>query len=173
VTLSCAAIADAFQYEFEIWYDNGGTWQYYYTYMPGAAAQTFWPVYDDTIYRWRVRAENIHGLGAWSDWASFNFGDVGNSVPPAPGGLTPPDGATITTASVTLACDAIADAFQYEFEIWYHNGSIWKYYYTYATATPSQKFWPAVNDTTYRWRVRAENDNGVGEWSVWRTFNFF
>jgi hypothetical protein len=172
VTLSCAAIADAFQYEFEIGYDDEGTWQYYYTYRTVAAAQTFWPVYDDTIYRWRVRAENIHGLGAWSDWASFNFGDVGNAVPPAPSGLTPPDGQTITTASVTLSCDAIADVFQYEFEIWYHDGSTWKYYYTYSPATSSQTFWPAVDDTSYRWRVRAENDIGVGEWSVWSTFNF-
>jgi hypothetical protein len=173
VILSCAAIADAFQYEFEIWYDDGSTWQYYYTYMPVNAAQTFWPVFDDTIYRWRVRAENIYGLGAWSDWVTFNFGDVGNSVPPAPGGLTPPDGETITTASVTLSCDAIADVFQYEFEIWYHDGSTWKYYYTYTPANSSQKFWPAVDNTSYRWRVRAENDVGVGEWSVWSTFNFF
>jgi hypothetical protein len=173
VTLSCDAIADASQYEFEIWYDNGGTWRYYHTYRPQAAAQTFWPVFDDTIYRWRVRAENAQGSGAWSDWAAFNFGDVGPSAPPAPTGMNPPDGQTITTSAVTLSCAAIANAFRYDFEIWHDNGGAWQYYYTYSPATPSQTFWPAVDNTVYRWRVRAENESGVGTWSVWSTVNFF
>jgi hypothetical protein len=172
VTLSCAAIDDALQHEFEIWYDNGGTWQYYYTYAPAGPFQTFWPVYDDTAYRWRVRAGNVHGLGPWSGWVTFNFGEVGPALPPAPGGLTPADGTTITTGSVTLACNAIVDALQYEFEIWYDNGGTWQYYFTYAPAGPSQTFWPAVDNTAYRWRVRAENAVGVGAWSDWSIFNF-
>jgi hypothetical protein len=93
--------------------------------------------------------------------------------PPAPTDLNPPDGETIATSAVTLSCAVIADAFQYEFEIWYEDGSTWQYYYTYTPSIPSQTFWPAVDNTTYRWRVRAENVNGVGEWSVWTTFNFF
>jgi hypothetical protein len=51
--------------------------------------------------------------------------------PPAPTDLNPPDGETIATSAVTLSCAVIADAFQYEFEIWYEDGSTWQYYYTY------------------------------------------
>ena len=119
-----------------------------------------------------MRAENAQGSGAWSDWVSFNFGNVGPAVPPPPTGLNPPDGSTITASSVTLSCNAIADAIQYDFEIQYDSGGTWKYYYTYSPATPSQTFWPAVHNTAYRWRVRAENEVGVGEWINWRTFNF-
>ncbi len=175
VTLSCAVIADAIEYEFEIGYDDGVTWQYYYTYSAITNSQTFWPVFDDTIYRWRVRAENTYGLGEWSDWVTFNFGDVGggNSIPPVPTGLTPADSATITTSAVTLSCAAITDAIEYEFEIGYDDGVTWQYYYTYSAITNSQTFWPVIDNTTYRWRARAENSFGWGEWSVWTTFDFF
>jgi hypothetical protein len=35
--------------------------------------QTFWPAYANRQYRWRVRAQNQEGWGAWSTWATFNF----------------------------------------------------------------------------------------------------
>jgi len=79
---------------------------------------------------------------------------------------------TITTTSVTLSCAAIADAIQYDFEIWYDKDGAWQYYYTYSPATSLQTFWPTVDNTDCRWRVRAENENGVGAWSGWRTFNY-
>ena len=90
--------------------------------------------------------------------------------PPAPTGLTPPDGATVTTAAATLACKAITDASQYEFEIWYDDAGLWHYYYTYSSQTAEQTFWPVFDDTIYRWRVRAENESGAGAWSDWHTF---
>lgn len=39
------------------------------------------PVYDDTFYSWRVRAENSLGWGAWSHEATFVFGNV--DLPPS------------------------------------------------------------------------------------------
>lgn len=173
VTLSCNAISDASQYQFEIEYWNASGWQHYYIYSSSTNSQTFWPVYDDTIYQWRVRAENEQGWGAWSGYAEFNFGDVGgSSPPPAPEGLSPDNGQTITTSSVTLSCNAVSGALQYQFEIEYWSGSAWQYYYTYTPSTGSQTFWPTVHSTNYRWRVRAQNDNDWGAWSAYADFYF-
>ncbi|MFQ5544754.1 MAG: hypothetical protein ACE5FE_02130 [Acidiferrobacterales bacterium] len=170
VTLSANAIADATRYQFEIWYWDGVAWQYYYTYTRTSNAQTFWPVYH-TAYQWRLRAENQYGWGEWSSWATFNFGNV-NTLPPAPTGLAP-DGTTITTSAVALSANAITDATRYQFEIEYWDGVAWRYYYTYAPASNAQTFWPVYANSQYRWRVRAQNQEGWGEWSAWASFNFF
>jgi hypothetical protein len=92
--------------------------------------------------------------------------------PPAPAGLNPPDGAPITTAAVTLSCNATADVSQYEFEIWYDDNGTWQYYYTYTAPAASRTFWPVFDDIAYRWRVRAENAGGVGQWTSWNIFHF-
>ena len=94
-------------------------------------------------------------------------------MPLAPTGLTPADGTTITTSAVTLSCAEITDAIRYDFEIGYDDGVTWHYYHTYSPTMNAQTFWPVVDNTTYRWRVRAENSFGWGEWSVWTTFDFF
>ncbi len=173
VTLTVDPIADATLYDFEIEYLNGSTWTYYHTYSSTEPSQTFWPVHDDTPYRWRARAQNEHGWGPWSGWATFNFGDVGStSPPPAPTGLNPRDDATITTSSVTLTVDPIAGATGYDFEIEYISGGTWTRYYTYSGTEPSRTFWPVYDDTPYRWRARAQNEYGWGPWSGWATFNF-
>jgi hypothetical protein len=173
VTLSCNPISGADQYQFEISYWDGAVWRYYYTYTSSSNSQTFWPAYDDVPYRWRVRASNGTGWGAWSAEAEFSFGDVGgDSPPPAPTGLSPDNGVIVTTSSVTLSCNPIADASKYEFEIHYWNGSAWQYYFTYAPSTNSQTYWPSVHGTSYLWRVRAQNGNGWGAWSADAEFYF-
>jgi len=173
VTLTCDPVPDGSEYEFEISYSDGVEWLYYYTYTSSTNAQTFWPAHDDTAYRWRVRASNAHGWGAWSVDAEFNFGDVGgSSPPPAPTGLDPDNGQTVSTDSVTLSCNAISGADQYQFEITYFDGAEWRYYYTYTSSTSSQTFWPAYDDAPYRWRVRASDGYGWGTWSVDAEFNF-
>ncbi|MFQ5938209.1 MAG: GH25 family lysozyme, partial [Acidiferrobacterales bacterium] len=170
VSLSVAAITDATLYEFVIEYGDGFNWQYYYTYSSTDNAQTFWPAFDGTQYRWRVRAQNAYGWGEWSTWATFNFGNAA-VPPPAPTGLVPND-ATITTNSVTLGVEAITDATRYEFAIEYWDGLAWRYYYAYAPGGNAQTFWPVFADTQYRWRARAQNAYGWGEWSAYAMFNY-
>jgi hypothetical protein len=173
VTLSCDPISGVDQYQFEISYWDGAAWRDYYTYTSSTNSQTFWPVYDDAPYRWRVRASNGFGWGGWSADAEFNFGDVGgSSPPPAPTGMSPDNGVTITTSSVTLSCNAISGASQYEFEIHYWSGSDWQYYFTYTSSTNTQTYWPSVHGTSYQWRVRAQNSNGWGPWSADAEFHF-
>lgn len=173
VTLSCNPMSGASQYEYEIEYADGANWHYYYTYTSGTSSQTFWPFFDDTAYRWRVRAQ----LGLeWSDWsayAEFNFGNVGGNAPPlAPTGLSPDNGQIISTSSVTLSCNAISGATEYQFEIEYSDGTNWHYYYTYTSATSSRTFWPVISGASYRWRVRVQNAYGWGTWSAYANFHF-
>jgi hypothetical protein len=171
VTLEVEAVSGASSYEFEIGYSSGGDWLYYYTYRPTTSRQTFWPAYANTAYRWRARAKNGLGLGVWSDWRHFDFGIVAHA-PSAPTGLTPANGAQITTSSVTLRVDAMSGVSRYQFEIWYWDGAVWKYYYTYTSTTNAQTFWPARTNTFYSFRVRAESAHGFGEWSESSNFAF-
>lgn len=171
VTLSVEPVSGASSYEFEIWYWGGTEWQYYYTYRPTGAQQTFWPAFDDTAYQWRARAENGFGWSDWSQWTGFDFGNVPR-LPPAPQPSSPEDGATFASGSVTLAVEAVSGATGYDFEIGYWDGASWQYYYTYSPSSPSQTFWPAYGDTAYRWRARAENGFGTGDWSEWSHFDF-
>lgn len=83
-----------------------------------------------------------------------------------------PDDATVTTSAVALSVEAITDATGYEFAIEYWDGLAWRYYYTYALGGNAQTFWPVYNGTQYRWRARAQNVYGWGEWSANATFNF-
>jgi hypothetical protein len=173
VTLSVTPVSGAMGYEFEIEYRAGDAWLDYFTYASSTNVRTFWPAFDDTAYRWRVRAENAFGWGEWSVWADFEFGNVRHdTVPTAPTGLRPDGGEVITTTSVTLALDTIADATRYEFDIQYSDGTTWRHYYTYTRTTSAQTFWPVFDDTEYRWRARAENAMGWGAWSAWAGFDF-
>jgi hypothetical protein len=172
VTLSVSPIAGATNYEFEIWYQNMGVFDYYYTYSTTTNSQTFWPSFDDIPYQWKARAKNGSGWGEWSDFSTFNFGNVQVTPPPAPTGLSPANGQSFeNNSSVTLTCNEIADASEYEFEISYKSAGTWYDYYTYGTGTNAKTFWPSYDDTPYRWKGRAKNTGGWGEWSAWATFN--
>ena len=138
VTLSVEAIVSATIYEFDIWYWGGTEWRSYYTYRPTRSQQTFWPAFDNTAYQWRTRAENAYGLGEWSVWSGFDFGNVPR-LPPAPTPSSPEDNAVFAAGSsgVTLVVEAVAAAMHYHFEIGHWDGVSWRYYYTYSPSTPS------------------------------------
>lgn len=171
VTLAANPIPDGSEYEFEIWYENNGSWTYYYRYDTGDNTKTLWPSYEDTAYQWRVRAKNNGGWGAWSDWASFVMGAPAPTLPPAPTGLSPDGGQAISTSWVSLSCGGISGATAYQFWIEYQNGTSWSYYYAYASTTASRTFYPALHGRNYRWKVRAQNAAGWGAWSAWATFH--
>ncbi|MCZ6917002.1 MAG: fibronectin type III domain-containing protein, partial [Gemmatimonadetes bacterium] len=171
VTMSSNPITGASDYDFEIDYSSGGTWKDYYTYTGKTHSRTFWPVYNNTSYRWRVRAKNASGWGEWSVWATFDMGTV-SSVPAVPTGLSPNNGQTITTKSVTMSVNALSGATQFEFKIEHLSGAEWKPYYTYSTSTNSQTFWPVYQNRSYRFEVRAQNAHGWSAWSGWATFYF-
>lgn len=92
-------------------------------------------------------------------------------VPGAPTGLSPAQGAHVTTDSVTLRCNTFPGASQYTFDIEYYSPSShsWKAYYQYVTSSPNKTFWP-VTDAPYRFRVRAKKN---GTWTPYSNKNAF
>jgi hypothetical protein len=79
--MMCDSIPGTTRYEFELQHDAGGTFQTYFTYTSSENARQVNPVYDDRFYRWRVRAQNVHGTGPWSAWATLEFGEASGTPP--------------------------------------------------------------------------------------------
>ncbi len=185
------------KYAFEIQYWTGTKWSAYYTYTSTKNGTRFNPVYPNTAYRFRARAQDASGWGAWSHWGEWAQGkpsklppstamdpapgtDPGTEPPPppppppggSPTGLTPADGTTVTSASVSLGCAPITGATQYAFEIEHQDPatSTFKPYFTYTGATPSRTFYPQYANRNYRFRVRAL---ASGTWSPSSSFSSF
>jgi hypothetical protein len=66
----------------------GSSWTTYYTWKNPNAFVKFYPNTPNALYRFRVRAHNSHGIGPWSAWSVFEFGDYNgtwpNTTPPPP-----------------------------------------------------------------------------------------
>ncbi len=120
-------------------------------------------------------AETDHGEESVAYLLFEHGGDTGDDeyeLPPEPSGLSPAGGVQITTSSVTLSCQPISGALRYDFQIEYLRSGAWLDYHTYRTTERFKTFWPYRDGTRYRWRVRAQNQFGWGEWSVWAYFYF-
>jgi len=179
---------------------SGSAWITYYKWSNPNAFVKFYPTQPNSLYRFRVRAKNTHGWGAWSDWSVFEQGsyagkwpesspppepepdagpppepDAGAPEPPptgVPGSLSPDGGTLISTPSVTLTCSAVPNAQGYELAIEFATASNWSPYYTYAVSAPSRTFYPQIHGVDYRWRARAKVAGAFGAWSTWATFQF-
>lgn len=180
VTLQVNAVSGASRYEFEIQVYSRGQWVDYYTYALDASAKEFWPYYSDSAYRWRARANTASGWTDYTEWNVFLYGRAsapsatGTTQPAsnAPTGLSPADGGREWGSSVTLACDSVGGASEYEFEIQVYVGGQWTDYYTYDPSSASKKFWPYYSDSAYRWRARAHTSDGWTDYSSWNVFLF-
>ena len=119
---------------------------------------------DGTQYRWRVRAGNQLGWGAWSDYRVFNNG----VLPPAPVLSSPANNASVTGTSINFQWAASSGANNYQLEIIRAGDSaVFKNEVLGNTTSSMQDSFP--NDgTLYWWRVRAGNDSGWGAWSGYR-----
>ncbi|MBN2497964.1 MAG: hypothetical protein JXR96_25445 [Deltaproteobacteria bacterium] len=186
VSMYCDPLSGATRYEFSIEYQPAGQYVSYWTYTGSAAERTFWPQ-SETRYRFRVRAETASGWSGYSAWAYFDFPCTQDDpppddpppddpppdgdLPPAPSGLSP-NGVPQSGPGVTLSCNAIASASSYAFEIEMLSGGSYGAYYTYTAGSASKTFYPAVDGTTYRFRVRASNAAGWGANSAWAYFDF-
>ena len=82
-------ISGATSYAFEVQHYQGGSFKGYYTYETSQSTREVSPVFDNRVYRFRVRAESDYGWGPWSDWAVFEYGHA-NEWPDAPPADDPP-----------------------------------------------------------------------------------
>lgn len=197
VRLLTDTVPGASQYAFEIQSWNGSAYVPYFTFAAAQNAQRFSPSFHDRVYRWRARAKNADGWGAWSAWATYEFGKA-KSYPPvvqppdpqappqqpppqqpppqpvagAPTGLTPADGSHVASGAVALGCAPVSGATSYEFEIQSKSGQVFVPYYTYAGASPTRTFFPQTSGVDYRFRVRAKTGSGWSPESSWSGFHF-
>lgn len=186
--------ATRYQLALESW-DGKGAFKPYYVWTRTDPFIKVNPTQHNAIYRFRARAQNAHGWGAWSAWAIFDYGSYSGprpgpsappppspppvtpppatpppappQSPPAPGAPTglTPDGATLSGGAVTLSCSPVQGASQYEISIELQTIGGFAPYFTYKASAPTKTFYPQVHGATYRWKVRATVGGSPGPWS--------
>ncbi len=122
----------------------------------------------DSVYFWRVNAENSHGTSPWSEVWSFH---TVTFLPPAPVLVSPANNSTDISPQPVLDWNEVSSALDYSVQLSGDTG--------FATLIINQVNLTSSNyvippsllmlNTTYYWRVKAVNSNGESAWSsVWR-----
>ncbi|MBI1948795.1 MAG: hypothetical protein HYS27_24120 [Deltaproteobacteria bacterium] len=99
---------------------------------------------------------------------------ISATAPPAPARLWPSTG-TVTLLDYTkLMSGVVPGATRYQFALERFTGTRWLTYFTWTTANAFRSVYPASNllGYVYRFRVRAQNARGWGEWSSWAQFDW-
>lgn len=124
---------------------------------------------DGTQYRWRVRAGNVNGWGAWSTYRYLTNSETAE-LPAAPFLSLPLQSAELESAFIDFRWHASAGANKYQLEVVSVNdGAVFKNPILGNVTTSSQTGFP-VDGSRFKWRVRAGNDADWGAWSHYRYF---
>jgi hypothetical protein len=123
----------------------------------------------NSIYYWRVRAQNTAGWGSFSTTWNFTTFDIPSQVTLA----SPADAATSIPVPTTLKWHTISGTTKYELDI--STSSSFLSYVTLDSAlTDTQRIVTGLSlNTMYYWRVRAKNNAGWGSYSVIWSFTTF
>ncbi|WP_158859831.1 LamG-like jellyroll fold domain-containing protein, partial [Lunatibacter salilacus] len=125
--------------------------------------------YNATYY-WRIRAVNNVGQSAWSTVWSFTIENEPISIPLAPLLDAPAENASNISIVPSLSWETVAGADGYLVQVATNNT------FTDITFEQTGIVGPTVTtvelgyQTTYFWRVSAQNSAGQGEWSEIRSF---
>lgn len=137
------------------WTDSGSTFAYRITNMP-----------IDTAYRFRVRAHNGRGWGAWSDSTLFRIPGVPSRVGTPTLTLRPPNDILVDWVAPDDGGATITD-YQVQAD---NNGSSFPSPTTSTVPTGTSKSWITSSYGQTLWfRVRAKNSQGWGDWSTARS----
>ncbi|MBM2840757.1 MAG: hypothetical protein HW412_1285, partial [Bacteroidetes bacterium] len=122
---------------------------------------------NNTTHYWRVNARNAGGTSSYSTTWSFTT-VVG--PPPAPLLVSPADGATNQPTILTMSWNASTGATSYRLQL-STNAAFTAIVFDDSTiAGTSRQVSSLLNNTTYFWRVRAENAGGQSPYSLVRSF---
>ena len=156
IMLTWQTVANAVSYELAS-KDGDADWQSVGGVLTGTS-YTHENLTAGTTYHYRIRGLNANGVqGAWSAQVQ--------EIPAAPPPAAPTLTATAGASQITLTWQTVANAVSYELE-WKDGNTGWQSVggvltgtsYTHENLTPG---------TTYQYRIRAVNANGVkGEWSA-------
>jgi hypothetical protein len=130
-----------------------------------ATTQTGFPN-DSSQFKWRVRAGSNDGWGLWSDYRFFNNGNL----PAAPILRSPANNASTLSTSIMFEWYKSLGANRYELEIRRaSDNSLFRNVPLGDASASLQTGFPDVG-MQYKWRVKAGNDIGWGDWSEYRYF---
>lgn len=121
---------------------------------------------------WRVRAVySDGGKGPWSQVRSVGYGVQPQGGAPAPGLLSPANGAILSKSKANLTWGEVAGAMQYQVQV--ATSSSFNNPITDATSTKMKLKVKLDAAGTYYWRVRAQyRDGSAGAWSAPYTMTY-
>ena len=115
-----------------------------------------------TIYYWRVRANNGSGYSPWSAVWVFTS-QISIDVPQL---QSPTNNSTAQPLNLTLNWNDVSNATSYEYQ--YSTSSSFATYNTANTTQSQAQISGLSPNTTYYWRVKANNGSNYSAWSnVW------
>jgi len=120
----------------------------------------------DATYHWHVRGVNGGGAGPWTDSANFTTAAAPPALPGAVTLTTPADAATEVVTMPTLSWNASTDATSYDVQVATDAGFTLLHSDLPGVAITQATVGPLNNKTSYYWRVRGVNGQGIGDWSA-------
>lgn len=126
------------------------------------------PLNPTHTYKWRVRALNAAGSGAYSPWTNFDY-RVAQQLPATPTPVGPQG--QITDPTPTFQWEAVPGATQYRLVVYDLTARTYVLSQRPSSTTFTSTH-PLDPTHTYRWRVRALNAAGASTYSRWRTFMY-
>lgn len=120
-------------------------------------------------YFWRARAVNEFGTSNWSDYRSFSFFP---RLPLAPVLISPPDGSTGNVITPRLIWSNVPNAYTYSLQVARDQSFNTVVLSVSSINLPEYNVPSSVlnNDSTYFWRVSAQNNFGSGQYSTTWSF---
>ncbi|WP_282126118.1 fibronectin type III domain-containing protein [Marinifilum flexuosum] len=153
-TIEWNAVSGATSYDLQV-REEGGSWQDYNT---TAITHDYTNATAGTTYDFRVRANNDAGSSGYSAIANVTT----EAAPTAPDTPTNLAASAITYNSMTISWDAVTDADDYDLDVRPQGGS-WT---TINQVGTSYDYSSLSAETTYEFRVRANNEVGSSDYSA-------
>ncbi len=122
---------------------------------------------NSTTYFWQVKAINAGGQSPWSSTWSFTTSG-GQTIPSTPVLVSPANGSTGKSTTLTLSWNSVTNATNYNMQIAKDAAFNVKIFDDSTITASSKQVSSLTGGTQYFWRVSAKNSTGVSSWStVW------